>query len=46
MPNMARIWVIWPLVTIVQQKEYVSILAHGYLLSDNRIYDHFRAPLG
>jgi len=34
--------VIWPLVTIVQQKEYLPILAHGYLSSN--IYDHFSAP--
>ena len=35
-----KICAIWPLVTVMQQKEYVRILAYGYLLSNKRIYDH------
>ena len=36
-----RICPIWPSVTVVKQKEYLPILAHGYMSSNKRMYDQF-----
>jgi len=40
MTHTNKICAVWPLVTVVQQNEYVRILVYGYLSSNKNINDH------